>query len=137
MISSKIKESLKNSSAIRKMFEEGIRLSKLYGAENVFDFSLGNPDMPPPKALIDGLKEFAGQVGIHRYMPNAGFLDVREKVAEKVAENSEIVKKINSNIQEQYLVIEYLEKVEKIMGSIGFDIRNIIEIQKLETQWLK
>jgi hypothetical protein len=54
--------------------------------------------------------------------------------AEKVAENSEIIKKINSNIQEQYLVIEYLEKVEKIMGSIGFDIRNIIEIQKLETQ---
>tara|TARA_R100000152_G_C6712427_1_gene139809 strand:- start:190 stop:588 length:399 start_codon:yes stop_codon:yes gene_type:complete len=54
--------------------------------------------------------------------------------AEKVAENTELIKKINSDIVEQYLVIEYLEKVEKIMGSIGFDIRNIIEIQKLETQ---
>ncbi len=54
--------------------------------------------------------------------------------AEKVAENTELIKQINSDIVEQYLVIEYLEKVEKIMGSIGFDIRNIIEIQKLETQ---
>ncbi len=54
--------------------------------------------------------------------------------AEKVAENTEQIKKINSDLLEHYLVIEYLEKVEKIMSSIGFDIRNIIEIQKLETQ---
>jgi aspartate aminotransferase len=85
MISKKMQESLKNSSAIRKMFEEGMRLSKLYGEENVFDFSLGNPDMPPPKEIIEGIKEFAGQEGIHKYMPNAGFMDVREKIAEKVS----------------------------------------------------
>ncbi len=85
MISKKMKTSLKNSSAIRKMFEEGIRLAKIYGEENVYDFSLGNPDMPPPKELIDGIKEFAGQEGVHKYMPNAGFMDVREKIAEKVS----------------------------------------------------
>jgi len=91
MISQNIKNSLKNSSAIRKMFEEGMRLSKLYGAENVFDFSLGNPDMPPPKELIEGLKEYAGTVGVHRYMPNAGFMDVREKIAEKISKRGKKV----------------------------------------------
>ena len=53
--------------------------------------------------------------------------------AEKVAENSETIKDINKRIQEQILLIDYLEKVEKIMSSIGFDIKNIIEINKLET----
>lgn len=85
MISTQIEKSLQNSSAIRKMFEEGIRLSKIHGAENVYDFSLGNPDMPPPQKLIDALKEYAGMEGIHRYMPNAGFVDVREKLAQKVS----------------------------------------------------
>ncbi len=54
--------------------------------------------------------------------------------AEKVAANTDNIKDLNNKIQEQYIIIEYLEKVEKIMTSIGFDIRNIIEIQKLETQ---
>ena len=53
--------------------------------------------------------------------------------AEKVAKNSETIKDINKRIQEQILLIDYLEKVEKIMSSIGFDIKNIIEINKLET----
>ena len=47
MISQNIKKSLANSSVIRKMFEEGLRLAEIYGEENVFDFSIGNPDMPP------------------------------------------------------------------------------------------
>ena len=54
--------------------------------------------------------------------------------AVKVAENSDFIKNINPEIEENILLIDYLEKVEKIMSSIGFDIRNIIEIQKLETQ---
>ena len=54
--------------------------------------------------------------------------------AEKVATNTSNIKELNNKIQEQYVLIEYLEKVEKIMSSIGFDVRNIIEIQKLETQ---
>jgi aspartate aminotransferase len=94
MISTQIEKSLQNSSAIRKMFEEGIRLAKIHGAENVYDFSLGNPDMPPPQKLIDALKEYAGMEGIHRYMPNAGFVDVREKIAEKVSSRG---KKVTAN----------------------------------------
>ena len=54
--------------------------------------------------------------------------------AVKVAENSDFIKNINSQIEENIILIDYLEKVEKIMSSIGFDIRNIIEIQKLESQ---
>ena len=53
--------------------------------------------------------------------------------AEKVAWNTEPIKKINSEISEHELLIEFLEKVEKIMSSISYDIKNIIEIQKLET----
>jgi len=53
--------------------------------------------------------------------------------AEKVAWNTEPIKKINSEIAEHELLIEFLEKVEKIMSGISYDIKNIIEIQKLET----
>ena len=52
MISKKMENMVANSSAIRAMFEEGNRLAKIYGAENVFDFSLGNPNVPAPEAVI-------------------------------------------------------------------------------------
>ena len=51
MISNKMKPLMKNNSAIRMMFEEGTRLREKYGAENVFDFSIGNPDAPVPKEI--------------------------------------------------------------------------------------
>ena len=61
MISKKMENMVANSSAIRAMFEEGNRLAKIYGAENVYDFSLGNPNVPAPeavkKAMIDILNE--------------------------------------------------------------------------------
>lgn len=61
MISKKMENMVANSSAIRAMFEEGNRLAKIYGAENVYDFSLGNPNVPAPeavkKAMIDILKK--------------------------------------------------------------------------------
>ena len=61
MIAEKMKEMVANSSAIRAMFEEGNRLAQIYGAENVFDFSLGNPNVPAPEsvkqAMIDILNE--------------------------------------------------------------------------------
>lgn len=67
----------------RRMFEEGIRIKKLYGLDAVFDFSLGNPDTEPPKAiqeaLIDMLK--SEEAGTHRYMSNNGYEDVREEIA--------------------------------------------------------
>ncbi|MBR4374246.1 MAG: pyridoxal phosphate-dependent aminotransferase [Treponema sp.] len=77
----------KSSSVIRKMFEEGIQLKKIHGASNVFDFSLGNPDLDPPKEVLDAIAEIAADTshGCHGYMPNAGYPFVREAMAEKVS----------------------------------------------------
>ena len=86
-ISQKISEFMESSSWIRKMFEEGIKLKKLYGEENVFDLSLGNPVIEPPRELKEALIAAAKDPapGRHRYMPNAGFPDVREAVARSIS----------------------------------------------------
>ncbi|HHV11187.1 MAG TPA: pyridoxal phosphate-dependent aminotransferase [Clostridiales bacterium] len=87
MISEKMVALVKNSSVIRAMFEEGKRLSELYGAENVFDFSLGNPSVEPPeeikKALTCVINEESPNL-VHGYMNNSGYEDVREAVAEHI-----------------------------------------------------
>ncbi|MFQ8601625.1 MAG: pyridoxal phosphate-dependent aminotransferase [Anaerovoracaceae bacterium] len=87
MIADKMKPLMANNSAIRTMFEEGDRMRAKYGDENVFDFSLGNPDAPVPdeikKAIIDVLEE-EDPVTLHGYMSNAGFEDVRESVAQSL-----------------------------------------------------
>lgn len=56
MIAEKMKEMVANSSAIRAMFEEGNRLAQIYGPENVYDFSLGNPNIPAPEALTKAMR---------------------------------------------------------------------------------
>ncbi len=83
MLSQKVVNNLRNSSGIRAMFEEGERLRKIYGDKNVFDFTLGNPDMEPPLPVREVIKKYVCDdvTGIHKYMNNAGYLDVREKVA--------------------------------------------------------
>lgn len=90
MIAEKMKGMVANSSAIRAMFEEGNRLAGIYGAENVYDFSLGNPNIPAPEALtnamMDVLKE-EDPVVLHGYTnSNAGYADVREAVAQNLNE---------------------------------------------------
>ena len=84
MISKKMVDYVKNSSAIRVMFEEGKKLSAIYGAENVYDFSLGNPNVPAPKevkeAAFDILRE-EDPVMVHGYMNNSGYEDVRAAIA--------------------------------------------------------
>lgn len=90
MISKKMENMVANSSAIRAMFEEGNRLAGIYGAENVFDFSLGNPNVPAPaaikKAIIDILNE-EDPIVLHGYTnSNAGYEDVRAAVAESLNE---------------------------------------------------
>ena len=88
MIAPHIKELMNNkgSSAIRRMFEEGIALKKQFGEDNVFDFSLGNPDLDPPKEVLEAIKEVSEDIshGAHGYMPNAGYPEVRESMAKKV-----------------------------------------------------
>lgn len=86
-ISESIRESMTKSSWIRKMFEEGIKLKAEFGEENVYDFSLGNPDVEPPQEFFNIIKRLSSEKkkGTHGYMPNAGFPDVREKLAQKVS----------------------------------------------------
>ena len=68
------------------MFEEGLRLKRERGADAVFDFSLGNPDVEPPAAVIDALRRTveSNRPGSHGYMPNPGYAQVREAVAKKL-----------------------------------------------------
>lgn len=76
-----------NGSAIRAMFEEGNRLIQLYGAENVYDFSLGNPNVAAPAAVKDALVDILENedvVKLHGYTNNAGYEDVRTIVAESI-----------------------------------------------------
>jgi aspartate aminotransferase len=90
MLSQNIYNKIAKSSWIRAMFEEGEKLRKIYGADKVFDFSLGNPDYEPPAEVKASLKKYANsdEPGLHRYMSNAGYPDVRAKIAEKVSAES-------------------------------------------------
>jgi len=86
-ISRKIETFISKSSWIRKMFEEGARLKAEHGAENVFDFSLGNPNLEPPEKFEQVLKGTVNSTaaGVHGYMPNVGYPHVRRAVAEYVS----------------------------------------------------
>jgi aspartate aminotransferase len=83
-IAQKIKTFMENASFIRKMFEEGILLKAQHGAENVFDFSLGNPNLEPPPEVNQTLIQILNQplAGLHGYMPNAGYPETRKAVAD-------------------------------------------------------
>ena len=84
MISEKMKPFVENNSAIRAMFEEGKKMAAVYGKENVYDFSLGNPSVPAPAAVkqaILAILEEEEEGMVHGYMSNAGFEDVRETIA--------------------------------------------------------
>ncbi len=90
MISKKMENMVANSSAIRAMFEEGTRLAKIYGRENVFDFSLGNPNVPAPEEVKTAIKEILEEedtLVLHGYTnSNAGYEEVRQVVAESLNE---------------------------------------------------
>lgn len=89
MVSEKMKPFLANNSAIRAMFEEGKRMAAIYGSENVYDFSLGNPNVPVPEvndALLHVIQESEFNV-LHGYMSNAGYEDVRQTIAESLNQN--------------------------------------------------
>lgn len=87
MISKKIQKALQGSSAIRAMFVEGKEMAAKYGAENVYDFSLGNPATPAPASLNQSIRDLLDEVDsleLHGYMENAGYQDVRAAVAENL-----------------------------------------------------
>ena len=82
-ISKAIAQQLEHSSWIRRMFEEGALLKRERGAENVYDYTLGNPDVEPPSQVLSALNRVVaeGRANMHGYMPNAGFPAVRAAVA--------------------------------------------------------
>ncbi|MBQ4381668.1 MAG: pyridoxal phosphate-dependent aminotransferase [Oscillospiraceae bacterium] len=87
MISHRMIKMTEGGSAIRAMFEEGNRLAALYGRENVYDFSLGNPNIPAPEKIRSEILSIAGNtdpMALHGYMPNAGYPFVRKAVAESL-----------------------------------------------------
>ncbi|GAA0772782.1 pyridoxal phosphate-dependent aminotransferase [Clostridium subterminale] len=102
MISEKMVGYVKGSSLIRAMFEEGKRLASIYGSENVYDFSLGNPNLEPPstvkEAIVDILNNEPNTM-VHGYMSNSGYEDVRETIA------NSINKKFDTNFSEKNIVM--------------------------------
>ncbi len=87
MISEKMMDLVANSSVIRAMFEEGKQMAEKYGAENVYDFSLGNPSVEPPQQIKDAIIEIVEQekpMIVHGYMSNSGYEDVRKNIAESL-----------------------------------------------------
>lgn len=87
MVSERIRQALAGSSAIRAMFVEGKELAEKVGAENVYDFSLGNPATPAPEAFNQAVKDILDEEDsliVHGYMDNSGYEDVRQAVAESL-----------------------------------------------------
>lgn len=102
MIAEKMKDLVNNNSVIREMFEEGKRLEKIYGKENVYDFSLGNPSVPVPDKINETIKNILNTEDackLHGYMSNSGFEDVRLKIA------TSINKRFETNFSENNIIM--------------------------------
>lgn len=102
MIAKKMLKYVEGSSVTRAMFEEGKKMAKLYGAENVYDFSLGNPSVEPPKAVKESMIEILQEVSpnkVHGYMNNAGYEEVRDAIAKSLNQ------KFDTNFTEQNILM--------------------------------
>lgn len=89
MISKSMEQLVKGNSVIRALFEEGKEMAREVGAENVYDFSLGNPSVPAPEAVGASMKKILDEKNtlyVHGYMSNAGYEEVREAVAKSLNE---------------------------------------------------
>ena len=91
-LAANIQDAIERSSWIRKMFEEGARLKALHGADKVFDFSLGNPDLEPPESFPQVLNKVIAEslTGSHGYMANAGYEETRAAVATYVSQEQAV-----------------------------------------------
>ncbi|MCP4346443.1 MAG: pyridoxal phosphate-dependent aminotransferase [Desulfobacterales bacterium] len=90
-IAKKVEAMMTRSSWIRKMFEEGTRMKQVHGPENVYDFSLGNPNVPPPEKFREVLRDTVDSCGLrdHCYMPNTGYPMVCKSVADYLSEEQQ------------------------------------------------
>lgn len=101
MVSEKMKPFMANNSAIRAMFEEGKRMAAIYGRENVYDFSLGNPNVTVPE-VNEAIREIVDSSDfneLHGYMSNAGYEDVRQTIAESLN------KRFGTNFSQKNLIM--------------------------------
>ncbi|HSL39759.1 MAG TPA: pyridoxal phosphate-dependent aminotransferase, partial [Desulforhopalus sp.] len=91
-IAKKMQVFAEKSSWIRKMFEEGAKMKAQYGADQVYDFSLGNPDAPPPEKFNEVIAELVRDTrpGVHAYMPNGGYPWVREAIAARLSTEQQV-----------------------------------------------
>ena len=116
MIAEKMIPFVQNNSAIRTMFEEGNRLKKQYGADKVYDFSLGNPSVPAPDCVREAIVDLANNedpVILHGYMNNAGFEDVRETIFNVQKLLMSVMADIASlNLPEPYIKEEHVKLFE-------------------------
>ncbi len=87
-IAQKIRTAMEQSSWIRKMFEEGARLKAQYGSESVYDFSIGNPNLPPPSKFSEVLRDTVDSCGLgdHCYMPQSGYPQVCKSIADYLSD---------------------------------------------------
>ena len=102
MIAEKMKPYLQNNSAIRAMFEEGKKMAEQYGADKVYDFSLGNPNVPAQEKIKEAIKEILDEedpVFVHGYMSNAGFPHVRKAIADNLNQ------RFGTNFSEENLIM--------------------------------
>ncbi|WP_147565912.1 pyridoxal phosphate-dependent aminotransferase [Clostridium tyrobutyricum] len=102
MISDIMKDYVSKSSIIRAMFEEGKKMASIYGEENVFDYSLGNPNVEPPENIKNSIVEILNSESpnlVHGYMSNSGYDDVRTKIAQNIN------KKYNLKLTENNLIM--------------------------------
>ncbi len=102
MISEKMVKYVENSSLIRAMFEEGKKLAEIHGAENVFDFSLGNPSVEAPKEVKEAILDILNNENInmvHGYMNNSGYDDVRSAIADSIN------RKFGTNFKEKNIIM--------------------------------
>lgn len=90
MFSKTVVENMAGGSWIRAMFELGNQLKSQYGADKVYDFTLGNPDPEPPETVLAQMEQLVRTPNIHKYMSNAGFEDVRAKVAAYMERESSV-----------------------------------------------
>ena len=93
VVSQQVQSYLESSSWIRRMFEAGREMKAQYGEDNVYDFSLGNPDLPPPPAVAEGLQSLAHQAQrpyAFGYMPNAGYPELRQGLAERLSREQHV-----------------------------------------------
>lgn len=102
MVSKKMEKLVQHNSVIREMFEEGKRMMEIYGEDDVYDFSIGNPSVPVPEKVKESIKDILDQeepLMIHGYMNNQGFNDVRKEIA------SSINKKHKTCFNEQNIIM--------------------------------